>query len=423
MTDIEFDHHSPEYAANWREINDELRSKCPVAHTAAHGGYWVVSDYQDVATIARDDATFSSCYDQPDGTRGGVTIPVTPLRQVPIEMDPPEFFDYRKLLNAAFSPASSKKWEPYIRAATTFCIDQFIEKGSTDLVEDLTAPVPAILTLEMLGMSKAKWRQFSDTTHGIVHTVPGTPEYDGIFAGMNDIVEACFETIADRRANPRKDDLSTELVHAKINGEPISDEMLISIMTMIIYGGTDTTGSLISTVLDHLGRNPEMRAQLAADYDLLPRATEEFLRYFSPVQGLSRTATRECVVGGQQVAQGERLYLSWASANFDSSEFQNPDEIELDRYPNRHQAFGLGIHRCLGSNIARSQFRIVLEEVLRRMPDYRVQGDPQRYQTIGVVNGLIALPVTFTPGPREGSFTMEDLTFANVAARGLSGAR
>lgn len=422
MTDVEFDHHSPEYAAHWREINAGLRAKCPVAHTAAHGGYWVVSDYQDVAEIARDDATFSSCLDQEDGTRGGVTIPVTPLRQVPIEMDPPEFFDYRRLLNPAFSPAASKTWEPFIRAATTFCIDQVIESGSSDLVHDLTAPVPAILTLEVLGMSKDNWRSFSDTTHNIVHAVPGSPEHTAAFEGMGAIIETVMAEVADRRKNPT-DDLTSKLVHAKINGELMDDQRLIEVITLVIFGGTDTTGSLISSVLDWLGRNPEVRAQLAADYELLPRATEEFLRYFSPVQGLSRTATRDCVVGGQEISRGDRLYMSWASANFDESEFTNPNEVQLDRYPNRHQAFGLGVHRCLGSNIARSQFRVVLEEVLRRIPNYEVLGEPQRYGTIGVVNGLISLPVTFEPGPREGSLTMDDLTFANVAAQNSSGGR
>lgn len=415
MTDVEFDHHSSEYARNWREINAEIRNTCPVAHTAAHGGYWVVSDYANIAEVARDDATFSSCFPQDDGTRGGVTIPVTPLRQVPIEMDPPEFFSYRKLLNPIFSPGASEKMEPFIRAAATFCIDQVIESGSSDFVHDITSPVPAFLTLEILGMDKRDWRTFSDVTHDIVHAIPGSPEHTAAFEGMAGIVGAVMENIADRRVNPAGD-LISKLVHTEVDGELMSDERLIEIITLVIFGGVDTTGSLISSVLEWLGQHPDVRSRLAADRDLWPRATEEFLRYFSPVQGLSRTATRDCVVGGQQVSRGDRLYMSWASANFDESEFENPDEVQLDRYPNRHQAFGLGIHRCLGSNLARSQFRVVMEEILRRMPDYAVAGEVHRYGTIGVVNGLVDLPVTFTPGAREGSSNLDDLTFEKVAS-------
>ncbi|MFZ2174908.1 MAG: cytochrome P450, partial [Rhodococcus sp. (in: high G+C Gram-positive bacteria)] len=383
MTEVTFDHHSGDYAKNWRRINADLRSKCPVAHTDAHDGYWVVSKYSDVADVARDDDTFSSSREYPDGSRAGVTVPVTPLRQVPIEMDPPEFFTYRKLLNASFSPAAAKRWEPFLREATTFCIDQIIESGSCDLVRDITSPVPAIFTLELLGLPKENWQSFSEITHDMVHTVPGSPEYEVASAGMVDIVASVSEAIALRRANPTPDLLST-LVHSEVDGEPMTDQRLIEMITLVIFGGVDTTGSLISSVLEWLFHNPEQRTLLREDFSLLPQATEEFLRYFSPVQGLARTATRQCTVGDQEIQADEKLLISWASANYDESVFDKPEEVQLDRYPNRHQAFGLGIHRCLGSNFARSQFRIVMEEVLRRMPDYTIEEGALRYGSIGV---------------------------------------
>jgi cytochrome P450 len=176
---------------------------------------------------------------------------------------------------------------------------------------------------------------------------------------------------------------------------------------LVIFGGVDTTTGLIGSALEWLARHPEERDRLREHPGLIPRATEEFLRYFSPVQALARTATRDCVVGGRQVRAGERLLLSWASANFDEDAFDRPDEVVLDRSPNRHQAFGVGIHRCLGSNYARVEFAVVLEEVLRRLPDYAIDGTAaRRYPSIAVVNGWVTLPATFTPGTPQGPGTL-----------------
>lgn len=402
MTEVQFDHHSEEYARNWREINRDLRSKCPVAHSDAHNGFWVVSKYEDVAAVVRDDDTFSSYYEYEDGNCVGATIPATPLRQVPIEMDPPEFFDYRKILNEWFTPGAVKKWEPFIREITTFCIDRVIESGSCDFVREITSPVPAILTLELLGLPKDDWQTFSDVTHSLVHSVPGSAENDAATAGMFEIVGKVFEAIQQRRAEP-KSDLISHIVQARINGEPLTDERIIQMITLVILGGVDTTGSLISAVLEWLTHNPEEHARLRQDPELLRPATEEFLRYFSPVPGLARTATTRCTVGGREVQAGERLFLSWSSANYDEDVFEDPDVVDLERTPNRHQSFGLGIHRCLGSNFARAEFRIVMEELLRRIPEFTIDESAIPYTSIGVVNGWVTLPATFAPGPREGS--------------------
>ncbi|MFF3573358.1 cytochrome P450 [Nocardia jiangxiensis] len=401
MTNVSFDHHSTEYARDWRRINADLRERCPVAHTDAHGGYWVVSRYADVAEVVRDDETFSSYHELPDGSHNGATIPVGPMRQVPIEMDPPEFFEYRKLLTGYFSPAEAKKWEPFVREATTYCIDSIIESGRSDVILDIASPVPAIFTMALLGLPLDGWRVFSDVTHSIIHSTPGTDENNAALANLLTILGQVNEVIAQRRAEPA-DDLLSHLVHARINGEPLSDERLIEIITLVIFGGVDTTGSLIGNALEWLYRNPEQRDLLRTDPESIPKAVEEFLRYFSPIAGLGRTATRSCTVGGEKIDAGERVFVSWSSANFDPEVFDDPDEMILDRFPNKHQSFGLGIHRCLGSHFARSEARIVLEEVLRRMPDYVVTA-AEPYPSIAVVNGFIGLQVTFTPGSPVGS--------------------
>jgi cytochrome P450 len=399
---VDFDHYSSAYASGWREINAHNRRHCPVAFTEAHGGFWQLSRYDDVAAAARDDAAFASWYPNPDGTHNGVTIPTGPMRQVPIEMDPPEFTAYRKLLNPAFSPASAARWEPYLRRVATFCIDQFIESGSCDLVTDLANPVPAIFTMEMLGLPKDNWRAFSDATHAMVHHEPDSAEFATAVGELGALMVQVFETVALRRQQPT-DDLISTLVTARIDGKPLSDERLSQIITLVIMGGVDTTGSLLSSVLEWLNRHPDVRQGLREAPELTPRAIEEFLRYFAPVQALARTATNDCVIGGQHIAAGDRISLSWASANFDEMVFDNPDEVQLDRFPNRHQTFGVGLHRCLGSNFARIEFKVMLEEVLRRLPDFVIGEGAQRYSSIAIVNGWVTLPATFTAGHREGA--------------------
>jgi cytochrome P450 len=399
---IDFDHNSADYARRWREINAHNRQQCPVAFTEAQGGFWQLSRYDDVAAAARDDTTFSSWYANPDGSHNGATIPTGPMRQVPIEMDPPEFIAYRKLLNPAFSPATAARWEPYLRKVATFCVDQFIESGRCDLVTDLANPVPAIFTMELLGLPKDNWRSFSDATHAMVHHPQDSPEFATAVGELGALMMQVFETVALRRQSPT-DDLISMLVTADIDGEPLSDERISQIITLVIMGGVDTTGSLLSSVLEWLARHPEVAQRLRTEPDLMPRAIEEFLRYFAPVQTLGRTATKDCVVGGQHIAAGERVSLSWSSANFDDAVFDDPDELRLDRFPNRHQTFGVGLHRCLGSNFARTEFKVMLEEVLRRLPDFTIREGAQRYPSIAIVNGWVTLPATFTPGAREGA--------------------
>jgi cytochrome P450 len=215
MTEVDFDHHSPEYVTGWRGINARLRAECPVAHTRAHGGFWVVSRYEDVAAVAQDDATFSSHQELPDGTRYGASIPTAPMRQVPVEMDPPEYFEYSKPLTPWFSPKAAKRREPYLRDVTTYCIDRVIESGRADLIGDIASPVPAILTLSLLGLPVDDWRTFSDAVHASLSRTPGTPERDAATAGLKTMMGTVAETIRRRRAEPA-DDLISHLVRAEV---------------------------------------------------------------------------------------------------------------------------------------------------------------------------------------------------------------
>jgi cytochrome P450 len=397
-----FDHHDPEFADEEIPfaVYAALRRERPVAWTDAHGGFWVVSRYADVARVARDDLTFSSAR--------GITIPhpVPPveglppdqqLRMIPIDVDPPQFFAYRKLVDPLFSPARLPHQEPDVREIVGRLIDAFIAKGRCDLHEDFAKPLPGILTVRILGLPEADWRRYAEPFHAAIHAKP-----EQAAAGARDFyldnARAMLAVAAERRSEPRKDVLSA-LASATLEGRPLRDLEIFGIANLILVGGVETTTNAMGSAFVYLSRHPELRQRLIESPGLLPGAVEEFLRVFAPVQGLARTAMRDCEIAGQRIREGERVLMLWASANRDEAEFPAPDDVIVDRHPNRHLTFGVGNHRCLGSNLARLEFRIALEELLRRIPDFRVDEAGLRVQPdVGTTFGYGAIPVRFTPG-------------------------
>lgn len=396
---VDFDHHSSVFADNWRAVTSDLRTRCPVAWTEAHGGYWVVSRYEDVKAVALDDATFSSDNDM-TGERGGgqgTAIPRAPMQLIPLEVDPPRFGKYRDLLNPKFSPAAAELWRPFLRQAADALIDRFCASGTCDIVHDLASPVPAMLTMKLLGLPLADWEDVATPFHEISWAVPGSEMYQRSIEGIFRVLGRLSEELAKRRAEPA-DDLLTFLLNSEIDDEPLSEEEILKICFLQLIGGVDTSTGLLSHTFAWLSEHPEEQRRLLDEPERLKRATEEFLRWVSPAPALARTVTTETELGGQRLCPGDRLLLSWASANQDADAFDDPDNVNLDRWPNRHQAFGLGAHRCLGSNLGRVQFQEVLKVTLRRLPDLKVDlAGAQRYPSLGQVNGYSALPAAFTP--------------------------
>jgi cytochrome P450 len=193
------------------------------------------------------------------------------------------------------------------------------------------------------------------------------------------------------------------VIEADIDGEPLPEINIVGTLILVIGGGFDTTTALTSNVWRWLAENPESKAQLLADTTLWDTATEEFLRYFSPSQGTARSVTQDCEVAGYEFHKGDRALLSFSMPNRDPKYFEDPDTIKLDRFPNRHAAFGLGNHRCIGSNLARVQFKAIMQEALKRIPEYEIDYDGlKRYESIGTINGNKNMPMTFPAGNRQG---------------------
>jgi cytochrome P450 len=398
---VDFNHHSPVMLEHSHEIYRELHERCPVAWTDQLGGYWVVSGYKEVQEASMADRTFS--HENDHVTRFGVAQPPLPHWAGLVEMDPPEFTPLRKALVPWFSPKAATDRTEITRTITDYVIDQFIERGQCDLTADLAVPIPALLTMDLVGFPFAESTRWADLFHRHSYIPSGTPERDQLNAEVAEFSKLMHKRATERRANPTEDLLSY-LATLEIDGAELTMEEIAGHAFLVLVGGINTTTSLLSNTFIHLQKHPEERARLlAADSRLLDSAFDEYMRHTSPVTGLARTVTHDCVLGGQQLKENDRVWLSWAAANLDESIFPEANTIRLDRSPNRHLGFGIGLHRCLGANIAKVSWTTVTQRVLERMPDYVLDLDAhQQFPDVGTGNGWLSTPVTFSPGTRLG---------------------
>jgi cytochrome P450 len=399
---VHFDHNSQKHSADPVGSYRELREAHPVAWSEAHGGYWVLSSYEAVFEAARDDGVFSSARNSYGGEGLTVVIPKTPMHlHIPIEFDPPEFRKYRKIVNPIAAPAAVDRMAPMIKKYTTWFIDQVIEAGECDLAQVIG--VPSIVTVDWLGLPVKDWKRYSFAHHAVLAAVPGSEEYEqATKVELPALSEQMHDVIADRRAEPQ-DDLISYLVQQEVDGRPLTNEEVFSMIELILAGGVGTTASLVSQALVWLYQHQDVRQDLIDHPEKLERAIEEFLRYFSPTQALARTVARDAEFQGVTLKHGDRALLAWGSANRDKEAFENADELDIERWPNRHTAFGVGIHRCLGSHLGRALAHELLSQILERMPDYVVDLDKVKpYEHQGTNTGWQSIPATFTPGPRRG---------------------
>ena len=405
---VEFDHHSDEFNLNELAINADLRQRCPVAWNDNYGGFWFLSSYDAVSQTARDDDTFSHKYEPnaADGVdyQGEMGVP-RPEGQPALgigEVDGPYHLALRHALAPFFSPGAVQNMKPFMEQKAHEFLDQHIGDGRMDLVRDYASPVPAILTMKLMGLPYDNWHLYANLFHSVMAVPQESDEYINAIAKVPAMMEGVLDFAAKRRADAR-DDMTSFLIQFEFDGQRLTDEQLLNILWNLIAGGVDTTTSQTALTLLHLGTHPELRQQLIDHPELYRTATDEFLRYFSVNQTLSRTVTRDVELNGQHLRKNDRVVISWLSANHDEREFDRPHEIILDRTPNRHLAFGLGPHRCIGSHLARLMSEVMVRAVLDRIPDYQVdQSGVYQYLGNPSMTGLGKLPVTFTPGIKRG---------------------
>jgi len=383
----DFDHTHPDYAANTHQIWDDLRTSCPVAHSDRFGGVWLPTRHDDVRAIANDTDHFSSVGIIVTAWRPDIDPPVG--YAPPITSDPPFHAKARKLLLPAFSP---KAIEPLEEATRTLCrelLDEMLAGGRTavDAATDYAQHIPVGIIAHMLGVP----REDGDTFRTFIHRILETPgQNEGIDPG--DTLDAYLTAaIADHRENPR-DDLISFLIDAELDGEPLSDDHVRGSIGLLLLAGIDTTWSAIGASLWHLAGNAEDRKRLVAEPDLMPFATEEMLRAYAPVT-MARLVAENTEIGGCPVSKDDWVLLPFPAANRDPEFFEDADEVILDRAKNRHSAFGLGIHRCVGSNLARMELTVALEEWLARIPDFELSDPDAVTWSTGQIRGPRQLPL------------------------------
>ncbi len=378
------------FCADPAPVYRELREREPLAHTDRWGGQWMPTRYADLAAITSDTDHFSSVTTGVTGRKPGegplLTAP-------PITSDPPEHTATRRLLLPAFSPKEIEKLTPLTRSIARNLIAELQARpdGLGDAAHDYAQHIPVRVISAMLGVPESDEAQFTDWVVRVLQIGP----YDFAVGqkATKEILAYFEEQVEARRADPApRDDLITFLLDATYEDQPLSRKHILGTCFLLLVAGIDTTWSSIGSSLFHLATHPEDRDRLVADPSLIPTAIEEFLRAYSPVT-MARIVKDDVTVGGKTLKAGERVLLPFPAGNRDPEVFDDPEEIRIDRQHNRHAAFGLGIHRCLGSNLARMELKIAVEEWLAAFPTFALAEGAEVEWTGGQVRGPRAVPV------------------------------
>jgi len=376
-----FDHWDPELALEPQSVYRALRDQCPVAHSDHYGGFWVLSRHDDIEAAARDTTTFSST---------SVSIPLEiglgGLPLPPLDQDPPEHTRFRQQLLPFFSPARTLSLEPLTRRVAAELIEGFRGAGGCDFADAFARPVPIAVLAQILGVDAKDHELFAAWIAAIIEDAATSPE-EAAKAGA-ELYAYFVELLEDRRHNPQDDLLSFLL------GTELSDNEMLGCAILLLLAGIDTTWSTLGTVFWYLAQDADARHLIAEDESAMMPAIEELLRAFAPTS-VARITTRETTVAGQRIPAGCPVLLPFPSANGDERAFSEPNRVVLDRSPNRHLAFGAGVHRCLGAHLARMELRVAIEEFLRRIPDFRLAGDNAVDWKSGPIRGPRRLELVF----------------------------
>jgi cytochrome P450 len=388
----DFDHTHPDYAADAPAVWEELREQCPVAHTERFGGAWLPVRHADVSAIAHDTEHFTSKAVIVSDFRGFVDAPVG--YAPPITSDPPFHQEARRLLLPAFSPKAVALLEPFTRQFCVGLLDAIVASGAEDVdaAVEYAQHIPVQVIAHMLGVPPDEGDRF----RVFIHRILEAPGQTGPVEPEDTLSYYLWTLIEQRRAEPG-DDLISYLLTTEIEGRPLDPEHIVGTCALLLLAGIDTTWSAIGASIWHLANHPEDRRRLVAEPELVPTAVEEFLRAYAPVT-MARLVSQPVEVGGCPMGVDDWVLLSFPAANRDPEAFARADEVLIDREQNRHLAFGLGIHRCIGSNLARMELTVAVEEWLRRFPEFEVS-DPEgvRWST-GQVRGPRELPVRLLQG-------------------------
>jgi len=382
----DFDHTDPQWTENPFPIWDELRAASPVVHTQRFLGCYLPTTYEAVREIANDTEHFSSRRIIVRDVRPEIT---SKNAAPPITSDPPVHKPAKQLLLPPFTPDAMKKLEPRVRAICNELIDDFIAEKSVDAAARYTKHIPVRAIAHMLGIPESDSELFINWIHMILEL--GITDESKLLQAVQEM-SAYFSGHIEARKNKPTDDLISYLMNARDkDGNPLEDTHVLGSLRLLLIAGIDTTWSAIGSSLWHLAKTPADRERLIAEPGLIPTAVEELLRAYSPVT-MAREVVKETTISGCPVKPGNMVLVSFPAANRDPKMFPDADKVVIDRRENRHAAFGLGIHRCVGSNLARMEMQVALEEWLKRIPDFRLDPAGTVTWSQGTVRGPRQLP-------------------------------
>lgn len=376
------------YADDPRPAYAWMREHAPVYYDES-AGMWGIASYDAVVAAETNPAVFSNA----QGSRPGGAMPMM------IDMDDPAHQKRRRLVHRGFTPRQVSGREQRVREICDEILDDLCERGACEFVHDIAAQLPLIVIADLLGVlpehraDLLRWSDDMVASQG----APNEETWTRATAAFEEYDVYARRVIAARRERPT-DDLVSVLVHAEVDGDRLDDDELVYESLLILVGGDETTRHVISGGVSELLRHPQVWQRLRDDPEAIPAAVEEMLRWVTPIKTMNRTLTRDLSFFGADLKAGDQAFLLYESANFDASQFRNPDAFDIDRSPNDHVAFGLGVHYCLGASLARLELRVLLERLLTRLPDLAPATDdplPRRHNNF--ISGIEAMPVRFSP--------------------------
>ena len=375
-----------QWGENAIDIWNSVREQCPVATTERYGRAFMPVTMDTVAAVANDTENFSSIWvnvGRPDAPRSPAP---------PITSDPPEHHGHRRLLLPAFSPKNVAPLEEKLRTFCRTLIADLDGADTADAAEQYSQHIPVHGICILTGIPEQDAELFRDWIYRNFQLGPrDNAVRAAVAAEMGDYIDALLH---ERLENPQ-DDMLTLVANAEIDGQPVDWDLKLGYIRLLIIAGIDTTWSAIGSGLWHFGQHPDEVARLvAADNDdlLWNTASVEVLRYYAPVT-MARKVVGETEVGGCPVHPGDQMLLTFPAANHDPAAFENPEVFDIDRAQNRHVAFGLGIHRCVGSNLARLELVVALQEWMRALPDYSLDTSTPTTWANGQIRGPRNIPV------------------------------
>jgi cytochrome P450 len=394
---VNFDHHSPNYHETRDELLKDLRHNAPVAWSEANGGHWVVTSYELVRKVITDPVNFT--VEKRPGVPGGLLVPASPRPAIiPGEVDGAEHDRYRRAVGEPFNRKVVAEQEAWIRPMVEEIAAGLVARNEFDVVQDYALAIPVAVVLRYLRLDvpdPVRYFQAAERAIGVKIEEAEEPDTEAQQAEIDQVWDSLFAAAGEKRRNPDGGVIS----YLARRDPPLTDHEVRDMLVSVVLGGARTSAALIENILWQLDVDREMRAKLAGNFGLIPKAVDEFARYFSPSQVVGRTAANDVELGGVLIHKNDRVLVSWHSANHDEREYPDPETLKFDRKAKPNVAFGVGPHFCLGTWLAKLEVELAMQTVFTMLPGYALDQDKCRRYGDGLIEQWVTMPAFASGSP------------------------